>query len=140
MVGENYAKELIGKVAGLDSRAILPAIHFIGRLQSNKIRPLAALVDVWESIDRVSLLDEIARRRPEATVLIQLNATGEAHKGGCPPAEVEALARHARDLNLNLNGLMTVGVDGDEGRTRTRLPSALGDSRTSSACRRARWG
>ena len=86
-----------------------PTIHFIGRLQSNKVRQLADVVDVWESIDRPALLDEIARRSPGATVLIQINTTGEPTKGGCPPGQVEVLADHARSLDLNLNGVMTVG-------------------------------
>lgn len=119
MIGENYAQELLAKLAALDDRDSLPAIHFIGRLQSNKIRHLAGVVDVWESADRPSLFDAIARRQPGATVLIQVNATGEHGKGGCPPAEVEALADHARTLNLNLNGLMTVGpTNGDPAATR----------------------
>jgi PLP dependent protein len=116
MVGENYANELLAKLAGISGR---PAIHFIGRLQSNKVRRLAAAVDVWESVDRAPLLDEIARRQPGATVLIQVNATGEAHKGGCPVAEVETLAEHAKSLNLDLDGVMTVGpTDGDAAATR----------------------
>jgi hypothetical protein len=111
MVGENYANELLAKLAGITPR---PAIHFIGRLQSNKIRRLATTVDVWESVDRASLLDEIAGRQPGATVLIQVNSTGEANKGGCPVGEVEVLAEHAKSLNLDLDGVMTVGpTDGD---------------------------
>jgi PLP dependent protein len=122
MIGENYAQELRAKLAAMDDLAPAgerPDIHFIGRLQSNKVRLLATEVDVWESVDRATLLDEIARRRPGATVLIQVNASGEAHKGGCPPPEVEVLAEHARSLNLDLNGVMTVGpTSGDVAATR----------------------
>ena len=106
MIGENYAKELLAKLARLERR---PTIHFVGRLQSNKVRQLADVVDVWESIDRPALLDEVARRKPGAVVLIQINTTGEPTKGGCPPGQVEVLAEHARSLDLNLNGVMTVG-------------------------------
>jgi PLP dependent protein len=115
MIGENYAQELLAKLARYDAVGLpRPAIHFIGRLQSNKVRQLAGTIDVWESVDRASLLAEIALRDPGATVLIQVNATGEAGKGGCPPADVSILAEHARTLNLDLNGLMTVGpTDGD---------------------------
>ena len=114
MIGENYVKELLTKLDDLDPASPRPAMHFIGRLQSNKIRHLAPRTDVWESVDRISVLDEIARRHPGATVLIQVNATDEAYKGGCPPAEVERLAAHATSLNLDLNGVMTVGpTDGD---------------------------
>jgi PLP dependent protein len=137
MVGENYAKELLGKLDELHATTVRPAIHFIGRLQSNKVRPLATSVDAWESVDRTSLLDEIARRRPGATVLIQVNATGEQHKGGCPPADVEVLAERARSLNLDLNGVMTVGpTDGDVGATRRafRLARQLMDELGLSTC------
>jgi pyridoxal phosphate enzyme (YggS family) len=110
MIGENYAQELLAKLARYDPLgAPRPAIHFIGRLQSNKVRQLADSVDVWESVDRASLLAEIARRRPGATVLLQVNATGESGKGGCRPDEIGALADQAATLNLDLNGLMTVG-------------------------------
>jgi pyridoxal phosphate enzyme (YggS family) len=120
MVGENYAQELLAKLRALDALGgVRPAIHFVGRLQSNKVRHLAAVVDVWESVDRLALLDEIARRRPGATVLLQVNTTGEPGKGGCPPAEVEVLAARARTLNLDLDGVMTVGpTDGDPRTTR----------------------
>jgi uncharacterized pyridoxal phosphate-containing UPF0001 family protein len=119
MIGENYAQELLAKLADYELRGRpRPAIHFIGRLQSNKVRQLAGIVDVWESVDRASLLDEIARRDPGATVLIQLNAAGDAGKGGCPPGDVTVLAERAKTLNLDLNGLMTVGP-ADGGRAAT---------------------
>lgn len=118
MIGENYAQELLAKLAALDP-ATNAHVHFIGRLQSNKVRSLAGAVDVWESVDRATLLAAIARRQPGATVLLQVNATGEPGKGGCPPAAVEGFAATARTLNLNLNGVMTVGpTDGDADRTR----------------------
>jgi pyridoxal phosphate enzyme (YggS family) len=107
-IGENYAQELQAKWAsgGAESGAV---VHFIGRLQSNKIRQLGEIVAVWESIDRRSLLDELARRAPGATVLVQVNATGEPDKGGCAPGEAAALVEHGRTLNLNVDGMMTVG-------------------------------
>jgi pyridoxal phosphate enzyme (YggS family) len=118
-VGENYAQELLAKwrSGGAESGA---AAHFIGRLQSNKIRQLGDVVAVWESIDRRSLLDELARRRPDATVLVQVNATGEPDKGGCAPGAALELVEHARTLNLNVDGMMTVGpTSGDLSATAT---------------------
>jgi hypothetical protein len=106
MIGENYAQELLAKLVGL---AAHPAVHFIGRLQSNKVRALAGTVAVWESVDRSSLAAGIARRVPGARVLVQVDATGEPGKGGCPPDEVEALVEHAVELGLAVDGLMTVG-------------------------------
>lgn len=107
-VGENYAQELLGKWAAGASQSGA-AVHFIGRLQSNKIRQLAGVVAVWESIDRSSLIDELARRAPRATLLVQVNATGEPDKGGCRPADAAGLVERARSLDLNVDGMMTVG-------------------------------
>ena len=106
-IGENYAQELATKLdavarAGLD-------VHFIGRLQSNKVRQLAGAVDVFETVDRRSLVAEIARRAPGATVLVQVNATGEEGKGGCDPAAVADLVAAAAEAGLRVDGLMTVG-------------------------------
>lgn len=116
-IGENYAQELVDKIDRLTGPR--PTIHFIGRLQSNKIRRLAELVDLWHTIDRSSVVRELARRRPGAAVLVQVDATGEPGKGGCAPAGVTALVDECRSAGLAVRGLMTVGpTDGDLGRTR----------------------
>jgi uncharacterized pyridoxal phosphate-containing UPF0001 family protein len=111
-VGENYAQEVMAKF-GLARAATptlpLPSVHFIGQLQTNKVRRLVGLVDVFESVDRRSLVDELARRAPGATVLVQVDATSGDGKGGCPVDEVAALVDAARRAGLDVRGLMTVG-------------------------------
>ena len=109
MVGESYAQELVAKFGELGEMVHRPAVHFIGQLQTNKVRQLVGIVDVWQSVDRSSLIDEIARRAPAATIMIQVNATGEADKGGCQPEQVAALIAHARSHGLMVDGLMTIG-------------------------------
>jgi PLP dependent protein len=104
-VGENYAQELLAKREALS----LAEVHFIGRMQSNKVRSLVEVVDVFESVDRRSLIEELARRIPGATVLIQVNSTGEPDKGGCAPDHVADLVGLAGDAGLHVDGLMTVG-------------------------------
>ena len=106
-IGENYAQELVAKAPA--ARAAGVAVHFIGQLQTNKVRQLAGLVDVWESVDRPRLVAELARRAPGARVLVQVDTTGEEGKGGCPLADVAALVRTATDAGLAVAGLMTVG-------------------------------
>ena len=106
-IGENYAQELLSKLqaartAGLD-------VHFIGRLQSNKVRQLAGAVAVWESIDRAALVTELARRAPGARVLVQVAASDDPAKGGCPLDDVPTLVELARAAELQVEGLMTVG-------------------------------
>jgi PLP dependent protein len=115
-IGENYAQELAGKHEVIERLG--PHVHFIGHLQSNKVRLVAPLVGVWETVDRVSIATEIARRSTGARVLIQVNATAEESKSGCPPDDVAALVGHARGAGLDVGGLMTIGpTDGDIDRT-----------------------
>ena len=111
--GENRAQELVTKVGalhshGLDSRQLELAWHFIGRLQRNKIKTIAADVALWHSIDRLELGTEIARHAPGARVLVQVNASGEEQKGGCAPAEAPGLVDGLRALGLTVEGCMTV--------------------------------
>lgn len=104
-IGENYAQELLAKrdaCGGLE-------VHFIGQLQTNKVRQLAGLVGVYETVDRLKLAREIARRDPGVSVLIQVDTTGEPGKGGCPLDRLDDLVGEVRALDLDLVGLMTVG-------------------------------
>jgi pyridoxal phosphate enzyme (YggS family) len=111
-VGENYAQEAVAKIAAAGPQH--PPVHFIGRLQTNKIRSLVDVVDVWQSVDRDSVVDELAKRAPGAQVYVQVNATGEPDKGGCPLSETPRLVERARASGLQVAGLMTVGpTDGD---------------------------
>ncbi|MGA1163347.1 MAG: YggS family pyridoxal phosphate-dependent enzyme [Ilumatobacteraceae bacterium] len=116
-VAENYAQELISKSVEFSRRypgLERPRVHFIGRLQSNKVRILAGHVDVWQSVDREVLVDEIARRDPGAHVLVQVDPLGEVDKGGCIPGRVPELIARARERGLVVDGLMVIGpTNGD---------------------------
>ena len=109
-IGENYAQELVAK----REAAAAAEVHFIGPLQTNKVRQVADLVQVFETVDRDRLALEIAKRSPGASVLIQVDTTGEPGKGGCPLGELDALVDVVRGAGLDLRGLMTVGpTEGD---------------------------
>lgn len=123
-VGENYAQELIAKSQQVDRVERLP-VHFIGQLQTNKIKSLFDIVDVWQSVDRASVVTELVKRQTARTsagrceILVQVNTTSETDKGGCDPTEVETLIEQARKGGLDVTGLMTVGpTDMDSGKTR----------------------
>jgi pyridoxal phosphate enzyme (YggS family) len=107
-VGENRAQELLAKAPALATRADPPTWHFVGRLQRNKVAGLAPWVACWQSVDRVALAEVVARRAPEAHVLVEVNLGDEPTKGGCAPAEAGPLADAARGLGLHVDGLMTV--------------------------------
>lgn len=108
-IGENYAQELKHKLATLGTGVVKPTVHFIGQLQTNKVRLVAPLVDVWQTVDRASVVAEIARRAAGATVFVQVNTTDEAGKGGCRPDQTEGLVDRCRTSGLVVEGLMTVG-------------------------------
>ena len=135
-IGENYAQELVAKVAALTAAGCAegerPEVHFIGHVQTNKVRMLAPVVTVWETVDRAAIVDEIAKRAPGARVFVQVNVSGEQQKHGCRPDEAAALVRRAGDAGLRVEGLMTIGVMGDPAaaragfRTLRTLATALG--------------
>lgn len=104
-IGENYAQELLAK----RDAAAAAEVHFIGQLQTNKVRQVAGLVQVYETVDRARLASEIARRDAGAAVLVQVDTTGEPGKGGCPLDALDALVDEVRGTGLDLRGLMTVG-------------------------------
>ena len=105
-VGENYARELVAKFG---QNTFGMAVHFIGQLQTNKVRQIVDLVDVYETVDRPALVVELAKRALGAHVLVQVNTTDDATKGGCAPSEVEALVIQSSAAGLVVDGLMTVG-------------------------------
>jgi pyridoxal phosphate enzyme (YggS family) len=109
-IGENYSQELLEKLARIRGRR--PEIHFIGRVQSRKVKVLAEVVDVWQSIDRAVLVDELAKRRPAAKLMVQVNVSDEPQKGGCAPVEAPALVTQARSRSLEVVGLMAIGRTG----------------------------
>ncbi len=108
-IGENYAQELVAKREYLGRGSGSLTVHFIGQLQTNKVRQLTDLVDVFETVDRLKLAKEIAKRAPGAGVLIQVDISDEPGKGGCAIGEIEGLAEGVLELGLDLRGLMTVG-------------------------------
>ena len=105
-VGENYAQEVLAKVE--ESPFGLP-VHFIGAIQSNKVRQLAPYISLWQGVDRESVISELGKRAPGAEILLQVNTTNEDTKSGVPPQEVEALLAAGVKAGLAVRGLMTIG-------------------------------
>lgn len=131
-LGENYGQELEAKAPAvaklLASSAATPRWHFIGGLQRNKVKRIASLVSLWQTVDRAELADEIAKRAPGASVLIQVNTTAEEQKSGCRPHDVAMLVDSARLRGLDVRGLMTVGpTDGSDPRPAFAELRALAD-------------
>jgi len=111
--GENYAQELRDKRAARAAEdpagGARPAWHFIGPLQTNKVKYVAGNVALIHSVDSAALLDEIDRREGEQACLIQVNLAGEAQKRGVAPAALPALLDHVASLaHVRCLGLMLI--------------------------------
>ncbi len=115
-LGENRAQELLAKAPELAGGPARPRWHFLGNLQRNKVRSLAAWVECWQSVDRPELGPVLARHAPGATVLIEVNLAGEPQKGGCAPESAAALRDHLGGQGLAVAGLMTVPPAHDDAR------------------------
>ncbi len=109
--GENRAQEFQRKVAALADLDI--SWHFIGHLQTNKVKQIVPAATLIHSVDRWELAQEIARRVPQGAaqpVLVQVNTTQEASKSGVAPEGLTALLDQLTRLPmLAVQGLMTIG-------------------------------
>lgn len=116
LFGENYVQELLEKTRELPKNI---QWHFIGSLQSNKVKYLAGLTSMIHSVDRLSLAREISRQWAKiderCTILLQVNISGEETKSG---TTTDGLLRLARDIaqlsNVRVRGLMTMPPFFDE--------------------------
>lgn len=127
-VGENYAQELEAKAAAL-AEASGARWHFLGRVQRNKVKRIAAVVHLWQAVDRVCAGEEIARRSPGARVLVEVNVSGDPAKHGCDADAAPALVDGLAALDLSVRGLMAVGPAGppEGARAGFRRLAALAD-------------
>lgn len=105
--GENRVQELLEKYTP-DVRW-----HFIGQLQTNKVKYIIDKVELIHSVDRISLLQEIDRQAKKhgkvQDILIEVNIGGEEKKGGVAPAEVIDFAKEVDKYpSVRLKGLMSV--------------------------------
>lgn len=113
LIGENKVQELKEKCPVYKNP--LPEVHFIGHLQSNKIKEVIKWADCIESIDRLSLAEKLNNRlefeQKKIDVFIQVNTSYEESKFGVAPEKAIDLIRSVSNLkNLNIKGLMTIGL------------------------------
>ncbi|MCB9845177.1 MAG: YggS family pyridoxal phosphate-dependent enzyme [Phycisphaeraceae bacterium] len=163
--GENQAQQLQQRAAMIqeymDRRRVLQGLlqshatqplspdagpirwHMIGHLQKNKVRRLADSVRLIHSVDSLRLAEEIQQAGLASDrvheVLIQVNASGEASKSGCPVPAVVPLAEQIDSMvNVRLRGLMTMAPEhassGEIRRTFARTRELFEDLRRAGVC------
>lgn len=110
IVGENRVQELLSKY---DDAKACKSWHFIGQLQTNKVKYIIDKVDLIQSLDRLSLAKEIQKQAEKLgkvqEVLVEVNMAGEETKGGATPDGTIAFIEELENLkNVKVRGIMSV--------------------------------
>ena len=111
LCGENKVQELTAKLAE-NAYAGAP-VHFIGHLQTNKVKQVVGKVDMIQSVDSLRLLQaidkEAARQGIRQDILLEVNIGGEESKSGFAPEDIPTLVDRIPEFpNIRLRGLMAI--------------------------------
>ena len=109
-IGENRAQVALPKLTKIAPEFQL---HWIGRLQTNKVKYIIDYVCMLHTLDRIELCQEVERRAAEhgrvLPALVQVNMAREPQKGGLPPEEVPEFLKRMRDFpSIQVRGLMSI--------------------------------
>lgn len=120
LIGENRVQELIEKYDALKNYP--HENHFIGHLQSNKIKSVIDKVSCIESVDSFALAEKISKRLVQEKltmkIFVEVNTSGEKSKDGCRPEETLELVEAISKLPaIKITGLMTIGSLTDDEKT-----------------------
>ncbi len=118
--GENYVQELLEKAEELERRGCSGIVwHFIGHLQTNKVKALLTRASVIHTVDSIRLATEISKRwaalgrKSPLPIFLEVNIDQEPTKHGLRPDEVQGVAEQVRALpGLELQGLMCIPEPG----------------------------
>ena len=107
-VGENRTERMVEKHAAIHQPQI--KWHFIGNLQSRKVKDIIDIVDVIHSVDRLSVAKQIDKRAVKPIdCFVQVNVSGESSKSGLAPDEVQGFIESLKDYDkVRIIGLMTM--------------------------------
>lgn len=116
-VGENRVQQLLSRYDELHEMGL--DVHFIGSLQTNKVKYIIDKVSMIHSLDRISLAREIDRQAKKhgkvMDVLVEINSAREESKGGVLPEELLDFCKEISAFeNLNLRGFMTMGAKSEK--------------------------
>ena len=125
--GENRVQDALPKIAELPAKA---EWHFIGHLQSNKIRKALPAFTLIHGVDNLELAQQINRIAGEmgltANILLEINVSGEASKFGFSPADLRENLEGLLCLpNIRINGLMTMAPYSEDPETARPVFSKL---------------
>lgn len=126
--GENYLQDALAKIEALaDTEAVW---HFVGDIQSNKTRDIAAHFAWAHAVDRLKIARRLSDQRPDGlpplNICIQINIDDEDSKSGIAPEEADDLAAQIAELsNVRLRGLMTIPTYSEDMKNQRKPFAAL---------------
>lgn len=134
LLGENRVQEFLSKNEFYDKKA---EIHFIGGLQSNKVKYIIDKVSMIHSVDSIKLVDEISKRALSSgrvmDILIEVNIGNEESKGGIKAEDVDSAADYcAEQKGVRLRGFMTIppiDINGSNSRYFQQMQKIYSDCR-----------
>ncbi len=117
--GENYLQEALSKISKMEKPENTETTagdicrHYIGRIQSNKTKPIAEHFDWAQTVTSLKIARRLNRQRPpekgKLNVCVQVNISGEETKGGCAAEDAMSLCDQISEMEwLRLRGLMTI--------------------------------
>lgn len=109
IIGENRVQEFLSKYDEYDCKNV----HFIGHLQTNKVKSIIDKVNLIQSVDSIKLaelIDDFAKKLDiKKDILIQINISNEENKSGINPDNIEEFIQKIQTFsNVNLRGFMTI--------------------------------
>ncbi len=120
-IGENYLQDAIEKIQLVSNYKPSVEKHFIGHLQTNKIKKVLENFDLIQSVDSIKLLKELNKRIPQVfsdrevekeryPVFMEVNLSGDENKSGCKPDELFDIINYITDETdfIQCKGLMTI--------------------------------
>ena len=114
LCGENKVQELVKKSEAMKGDDVV--WHFIGHLQTNKVKECISIATCVQSVDRNALVDELEKQcialNKHLDIMVEVNTSGETSKEGCSPTEVDPLLEYiASKPRLHMRGFMTIGAN-----------------------------
>ena len=110
--GENKIQESIDKWSSLKKKYPKIYLHFIGKLQTNKVKLAVNLFDYIHSLDNIKLAQKIAneqvKQKKKIKIFIQVNLGNEEQKSGIPKENLYSFLDHSKKLDLDIIGLMCI--------------------------------
>ena len=112
LFGENKVQEAKERWLALKKEFPDARLHFIGHLQTNKVKEAVELFDGIETVDSAklaaALADEMKKQSRDLTCFVQVNTGEEPQKGGVMPSELPMLLKECEKSGLNITGLMCI--------------------------------